>query len=65
MYEIRKDVDIKINKTLASETIGVSREYLTQVINGKELCSKLLAYCITKYLDENAEILDYFIRKED
>lgn len=65
MYEIRKDVDIVINKTLASETVGVSREYLTQVLNGKQTCSKLLAYCITKYLSEDAEILDYFIRKED
>ena len=65
MYEIRKDVEIVINKKEASETIGVSREYLTQVLNAKETCSKLLAYCITKYLNEDAEILDYFIRKED
>lgn len=57
--------DIAINKTLASKTIGVSREYLTQILNGRIACSKLVAYCISKYLGENKEIEDYFVRKEN
>ena len=61
MYKINKEV--KINKTIACEVIGISRVYLTNILNGKQLCSKIVAYCITKYLDENAEIEDYFTKE--
>lgn len=64
MYLFKVDKDVKINKTVASEIIGISRSHLTQIINGKLMCTKVTAYCITKYLDENAEIEDYFIRKD-
>ena len=53
---------VKINKTLASERIGITRVYLTNILNGKQTCSKVVAYCITKYLDKNAEIEEYFMR---
>lgn len=65
MYLLKEGLDIQVNKTLASETIGVTREHLTNILNRKKTCSKILAYCITKYLSENAEIEDYFIRKEE
>ena len=65
MYLFKENLNISINKTLASETIGVTREYLTNILNRKNACSKILAYCITKYLGENAEIEDYFERKEE
>lgn len=64
MYLI-KDTNIKINKTIASEVIGITRVHLTNIMNGKKLCTKPVAYFITKYLDENAEIEDYFTRKEN
>ena len=34
-----------------------------RIINGKVACRKVVAFCITKYLNENAEIEDYFIKK--
>ena len=54
------NANVKINKTKASEKIGISRVYLTNILNSKQKCSKVIAYCITKYLDSNAEISDYF-----
>lgn len=60
MYRIKNIFDLKINKTAASKEIGVSREYLTDVLNGKKDCSKILAYCITKYINPKAEIKDLF-----
>ena len=60
MYRFRSDIEVRINKTKASEIIGIDRSYLTQITNRKTKCSKVVAYCITKYLDQNAEILDYF-----
>lgn len=62
MYKFKKDMNIKIHKTKASEDIGISRPYLTNILNGKINCSKFVAFCITKYLDNNAEIPDYFER---
>lgn len=63
MYYFKKQ-GIKINKTKASGVIGITREYLTHVMNRKMPCSKIVAFCITKYLDKEAEIEDYFEKGE-
>lgn len=62
MYEFKKNLDIKINKTKASKEIGISRPHLSNVLNSKLKCTKILAFCITKYLNKNAEINDFFNR---
>lgn len=64
MYILKVDAKIDFNKTKASEVIGVSREYLTDILNRKKSCSKVLAFCITKYINKNAEIIEYF-KKEN
>lgn len=51
------------NKAKMAEIIGLNPATLRRVINGKQECSKLVAYCITKFLDEDAEIEDYFYKK--
>ena len=43
-----------------AKVIGITPDTLRRVINGKQICSKLVAYCITKFLSEDAEIADYF-----
>jgi DNA-binding XRE family transcriptional regulator len=62
-----KDTQIakKYNKAKLAEIIGLAPETLRRVMNGKQDCSKLVAYCITKTLNENAEIKDYFYKKGD
>ena len=62
MYKFKSNYNSKINKTKASSEIGISRPYLSFIMNGKKCCSKVIAYCITKYLDNNAEINDYFVK---
>ena len=62
MYIFKQDVDYKINQTTASEIIGITQPCLSNILNGKVACRKVVAYCITKYLNENAEIEDYFER---
>lgn len=64
MYEFRDDVELNINKAKAGREIGVTRSHLTNILNRKKLCPKVLAFCITKYLNANAEIQEYFIRKD-
>lgn len=44
----------------ASKIIGVSPQYLSTVCAKKIKVRKLLAYCIVKYINPEAEILDYF-----
>ena len=58
-----KEVTKTYNKEQMAKVIGLNPDTLRRVINGKQECSKLVAYCITKFLNYEAEIEDYFIRK--
>lgn len=60
MYILKENVDLKINQTIASEVIGLAQPTLSNILNRKVACRKVVAYCIAKYIDENAEIEDYF-----
>ena len=59
MYYINKKIKFD-NQIKASEKIGIANETLCRILNGKQGCSKVVAYCIAKHYDINAEILDYF-----
>ena len=59
-----KNVAITYNKVQMAKVVGLNPDTLRRVINGKQNCSKLVAYCITKFLNSEAEIIDYFDRVE-
>lgn len=63
MYLFKTEISVKINQTIASKVIGITQPTLSNILNGKVACRKVVAFCITKYLDENAKIEDYFIKK--
>ncbi|MDY2887334.1 MAG: hypothetical protein SOT25_00960 [Malacoplasma sp.] len=63
MYLFKTEISVKINQTIASKVIGITQPTLSNILNGKVACRKVVAFCITKYLDDNAEIEDYFIKK--
>ena len=65
MYRFKENIEIEINKTKASKVIGITRQHLTNILNKRVACTKVIAYCITKYLNEDAEINDYFTRLGD
>jgi len=48
------------NQRKSAEEIGIAQETLSRILSGKQGCSKLMAYCITKHYDNEAEIKDYF-----
>lgn len=58
-----KEVAKTYNKEQMANVIGLSPDTVRRVINGKQECSKLVAYCITKFLNYEAEIEDYFVKK--
>ena len=51
----------KTQKDFAKE-IGLSESYLSKVFNRKKKCSKLVAYTITKKINSEKEIEDFFER---
>ena len=69
MYEFRQDekrwilLEGKVQKYIAEE-IGTSQLYLSRVLSGKRLCSKVFAYALTKCVSRDKKIEDLFIRKE-
>lgn len=48
----------------AGRIIGVTPQYLSAICGRKLTIKKTLAYCITKYIDSEAEIENYFERVE-
>ena len=62
MYRFKKELfmNIKINQKNLADEIGLSRQYINGVINNKYNCRKIVAYAMTKLINSDAEISDYF-----
>lgn len=63
MYMFREDkmnIKTKFKQTHICQTVGLTNTALSNILNRKVACRKVVAYSITKYLDEDAEIEDYF-----
>lgn len=58
-----KEVAKMYNKVQMANVIGLNPDTLRRVINGKQECSKLVAYCITKFLNSEMPIENYFEKK--
>lgn len=50
-------------KAVAQE-IGINSYKLSDMVNKNDSCMKQTAYCLTKFLDSDKEIEDFFLRKE-
>ena len=61
-YLIKKEKfdKIKLNQARIAEEVGITRQYMNSIYNQATLCKKTTAYAITKSIDNNAEINDYF-----
>ena len=60
-----KEYAKQYKKEKMAEIIGLNPDTVRRIINGKQECSKLVAYSITKFLNNNLEIDDFFIRTEE
>jgi len=52
------------NQKKTAEEIGIHEQTLSKILNGRQGTQKTTAYCITKAFNKDAEIKDYFIRKD-
>lgn len=46
-----------------AEQVGLTKEHLSRILNGKEPTKYATAYCIVKLYDNNKEVLDFFDKK--
>lgn len=66
MYIFKKssieNVGFSATQKQMADDIGISESYFSKVLNNKRKCSKLAAYAITKRLNKEKEIEDFFER---
>ena len=66
MYIFKKELAEQVKERYKvrniGKVVGITDGYLSLIINGKKTCPQRTAYAIAKYLNENAEIEDYFER---
>jgi DNA-binding XRE family transcriptional regulator len=61
--ELKKVLDGRTKISIAKK-VGKTRQTIINVLNRKYSCRKETAYCITKALDSEAEISDFFTVKK-
>lgn len=60
--ELKEEITKKFKIKYIADKVGISTVYLSNIFNSKVAIKKAIAYCITKMLDNNKEIDDFFIR---
>ena len=50
-----------IKQKAMGEIIGINASTISRIFSQKQNCSKLVAYCITKFIDKDKEITDFEI----
>lgn len=58
--EASEEIDRIYKRKLFMDEIGLSKSYLSLVFHGRKDIAKVYAYAITKCVDLNKDILDYF-----
>ena len=65
MYILKENivVDLKCEtQRKVAEKLGITEQTLSKILNRKMTCSKMIAYCIVKINNSEADIEDYFER---
>lgn len=60
--ELKEEITKKFKIKYIADNVGISTVYLSNILNSKVTIKKAIAYCITKMLDNNKEIDDFFIK---
>lgn len=60
--EKKEEITSKYKLGFIAEQVGISLPYLSNILSGKYSCKKVVAYCITKMVDNTKEV-EYFFTK--
>lgn len=66
MYILKENIVVDLKgetQRKVAEKIGITEQTLSKILNKKISCSKMIAYCIVKINNSEAEIEDYFVKK--
>jgi len=61
--EKKEEIINKYKLSYIAGEVGISLTYLSNILNNKTDCKKVVAYCITKIVDNTKEV-DYFFTKK-
>lgn len=64
LKEETKELLKKYKQKAIAKEVGINPISISQMIRFNKPCIKLTAYCLTKFLNSDAEINDFFIRIE-
>lgn len=65
MYIFNADKKLIKRQSVCCEEVGLANATLSNILNRKVACRQVVAFALTKYIDKNADIEDYFIRIEE
>lgn len=60
--ELKEEITKRFKIKYIADNVGISTVYLSNILNSKTSTKKAIAYCITKMIDKEAEINDFFIK---
>lgn len=58
--EVSKEFRKKYKNQYIVDNIGMSKTYISLILNRKRNCPKQVAFAITKLIDSEAEVTDFF-----
>lgn len=58
--ELKNDLLVGRTITYMADKIGITRQTLNEILNGRRKTTKMTSFCIVKICQPNKEIDDYF-----
>ena len=52
-----------VKQVAIAEIVGITEQTMSRIVNQKQGCSKMTAYCISKAIHPEAKIEDYFVKR--
>lgn len=52
-----------VKQVEVAKIVGITEQTMSRIVNKKQGCSKMTAYCIAKAIHQEAKIEDYFTKK--
>lgn len=52
-----------VKQVAIAEIVGITEQTMSRIVNKKQGCSKMTAYCIAKTIHPEAKIEDFFTKK--
>lgn len=62
MYIFKTEIPTNVKQKEICNFTGLAQPTVSNILNGKVACRKVVAFCITSYFNKRAKIEDYFTK---